>query len=598
MILKSKRTGNTDIYYLLPSFFILTFIYFYWFGDYVLFFQEKQSLFIFSGEYLHEYLIKPGGLLELAGNFLTQFYLNTANGALILSAILTVPLVILFKINKRLFSDRAFLLLSLLVPSCLLLLMQSHYYHSMEYNLGFLSVLLYFSFSILPGKKQSRYIALALFPLFYYLIGAYIWIFLGMFIVFSLSHEKGRLRFVYAVFLVIIAAVSILVFKAFLFLQPFDQLFRYPLPLERPIIDVFKHKIFFYLLTGYVIFYPLLSKTSFLLKIKKKLIKPISVISILIAFLLTFFLLSKLYNKQTSRVLHLQEFVLDRKWNEVIEFHENYPSKNLIGQYFYNIALSETDQLCDKLFFGRQDFGVKSLILPWDNDLTQINRGAYFPYSIGLINEAHQWAYVSMVVYGYRPQNLKLLVKTNLISGNYRMAKKYIDKLKKSLNYISWAKEYEKMLYKPALIQSHPELGEKIKLLPNEDFFIQSENPQNNLPLLLNANQTNRKAFEYQIAWFLLNKNIEEAAKHIKKMKKMGYTRIPRHVEEAALVYYDLTGNIPELGGLKISLETQLRFRQYVTIYKSMRQNPSVDNKTLRDQFGNTFWFYFHFKSF
>ncbi|MCF8335506.1 MAG: DUF6057 family protein [Bacteroidales bacterium] len=590
MIRKAKNPGNTDIYYLFALFFIITFGYFFWFGDYVLFFQEKQSLLIFSREYLEEYFIKPGGLLELAGEFLTRFYINPANGALILSVILILPGTILFKTNRRLFSDQSYTLLFLMIPSILLLLMQTHYYHSMEYNLGYILVLLYFLITTVQNKKQSRYIALALFPFVYYLVGAYIWIFLVMFILYSLLYEKGKVRYVYPAVLMGIGGITLLVFKALLFFQPLDQLFQYPLPL---VADP-RHSIIFYLLTGYLVLYPLLGKTSLLLRLKKKYARAVSLVSVLIAFAITILILSKLYNPQTNRVLQLQKYVFEKQWNEAIELHETAPSRNLIGQYFYNIALSETDQLCDRLFFGRQDFGAKSLILPWGNK--HLSRGAYFYYATGLINEAHRWAYEDMVVNGYRPQNLKLLVKTNLINGNYRMAEKQINMLEKSFNYRSWAKKYESLLYHPKRVQSHPELGEKIKLLPNEDFFIQLNNPQNNIPLLLNANQTNRKAFEYKVAWLMLNKNIEATVKQIKQMKELGYTEIPRHVEEAALAYSNSTGELPELGGLKISRERRQHFGKYVSSYSNVRKDPSLGEEYMRTQFGKTFWFYFHFK--
>lgn len=587
---KRKRNGNTDIYYLLAFFFILTFGYFYWFGDYVIFFQEKQSLLIFSMEYLQKYFIKPGGLLEFIGEFLTRFYINPANGALILSVILTLPAIILYKINQQLLTKQSFSLSLLLVAPCLLLLMQTHYYNSMEYNLGYILALFYFLFIIRQNKRQNRYIILAIFPLVYYLIGGYIWIVFVMFILYSLLYEKGRPKYLYPAVFVIIAGITFLVFNAFIFIQPLEKFFTYPLPLVSDI----RHTVIFYMLTGYVVIYPLLGKAPVIFNFKWKYLRPASLISVLIILTVTIFVLSKLYTPETRKVFKLQKCVFENKWNEAIELHETNPSKNMIGQFFYNIALSETDQLCDRLFFGRQDFGARALILPWENKF--MNRGAHFYYTTGLINEAHRWAYESMVVYGYRPQNIKMLVKTNLINGNYRMAEKYINLLKKSFNYRTWAKEYETLLYNPKRIQSHPELGEKRKLLPNEDFFIQTKNPQNNIPELLQVNPTNRKAFEYKIAWYLLTKNVEPVVRHIKRMEELGYERLPRHVEEAVLAYSNSTGNMPPLGKFSVRQETKLRFRQYISTYKKMQQNPSWGRQQMQNQFSNTFWLYFHFK--
>jgi hypothetical protein len=34
------------------------------------------------------------------------------------------------------------------------------------------------------------------------------------------------------------------------------------------------------------------------------------------------------------------------------------------------------------------------------------------------MNEAHRWAYEDMVTFGVRPENLKVLARTSLISGD------------------------------------------------------------------------------------------------------------------------------------------------------------------------------------
>ncbi|MBE3086607.1 MAG: hypothetical protein IMZ64_10380, partial [Bacteroidetes bacterium] len=396
-------------------------------------------------------------------------------------------------------------------------------------------------------------------------------------------------KFVYTPLLLTIAAVSFLIFWKIIFLQPVEHIILFPLPL----LENAAYKATFFILTGYIVFYPLICRVAIMGKNSRLNKRFYSFMSIILVFAIAIFLLFKIYNPQTARVVELERLIFGGKWDEAIRFQEKKPSKNLIGQYFYNIALSETDQLCDRLFFGSQDFGAGSLVLPWGDE--HLNRGAYFYYSIGLINEAHRWAYEEMVVYGYRPQNIKLLAKTSLINGDYRMARKYINILKRTIYYRDWAKKFEEMADNPDLIRSHPELGAKLKILPKNNFFIKFNEPQNNLPLLLEAQPDNRKAFEYYLAGLLLTKNVEVAVNNIAKMKEMGYTRIPRHIEEAVLIYYNSKKVFPDLGGLTISIETKERFDQYFATYINGRNNPSLLKEKMQEKFGNTFWFYFHF---
>ena len=585
----SKTVPDKGVFITLAIFLVAAFGYFYLVGNYILYFQETQSLFIFSGEYLHQHLLKPGALLEYSARFLAQFYHSKFCGSLILAVILTLPGIILYFINKRLIPGISFSLLLLLIPSCLLLLMQANYYHLMEYNLGFILILIYYKF-LTHRRKYHRILVLILFPLFYYLAGAYAIIFVALYIVHNLVFEKGKQKYVTSLLLLMIAAVTFLICWKILFLQPVQQFLFSPLPL----LENQAYSATFSILTCYIVFYPLICKIAGWLK-KRSLNKKIyPVLSALVVSAVTIFFLFKIYNPQTARVIELERLIFAEKFDEAIILHEKKPSRNLIGQYFYNIALSETGQLCDRLFFGRQDFAAGSLVLPWGD--AHLNRGAYFYYSIGLVNEAHRWAYEEMVVYGYRPQNIELLVKTSLINGDYAMARKYLKILKRTIYYKSWAREFEKLADNPDLIQSHPEMGEKIKLLPKTNFFIQFNEPQNNIPLILEGQPDNRRAIEYYLAGLLLTKKVEIAVNNIRNMKESGYTRIPRHIEEAALMYYNSTKIFPDLGRLTISPESMARFDQYLITYVGARQNPSLLKEIMQEKFGNTFWYYFHFK--
>ena len=120
------------------------------------------------------------------------------------------------------------------------------------------------------------------------------------------------------------------------------------------------------------------------------------------------------------------------------------------------------------MFFGRQSYGSKALTLTRDND--QSYRAMYFYYAVGLTCEAHHLAYELMVQHGYRPENIKMLIKTEMINGNFKVAERYINVLKKTMHYKKWSEKYEKMLFTPDLVNSDPELGGKIRLLPGMIF--------------------------------------------------------------------------------------------------------------------------------
>jgi hypothetical protein len=470
--------------------------------------------------------------------------------------------------------------------SCLLILIQTNINYLIHNNLGFLLTGLYFLFSISSDKKISRILVLAFFPFFFYTTGAYAWIYLGMFTFYNVLKKKV----IYPVCLLIIAGISLLLFKGTIFLQPWSELIYYPVPSK----DYFIHPVILWLFFLFFIFYPVLLNLIGLIKIRKDYSGNISTYSVLFILLLTIYLMSRIYSPDTADLFKLEKMFFTRDWNGVIKHQETRQSKNLVAQYYFNTALSENGMLCDRMFFAPQDYGTMSMMIPWNSQISinRLFRGVYFYYSIGLINEAHRWAFESMVIQGYRPENIKLLIKTDLINGHYKVAEKYISVLKKTLHYRNLAKRYEAMLLNPELIQSDPELGEKIRLKPQDDFIITIRNPQKNIASLLQSNPSNKKAFEYNIAWLMLEKNIVGVVDEMHKLTDLGYSKIPRHVEEAAIIFKANAGLLPELNILKISNETEFRFSEYLSTMKYVDRKKTPVGSGIKKELKNTYWYY------
>ena len=97
------------------------------------------------------------------------------------------------------------------------------------------------------------------------------------------------------------------------------------------------------------------------------------------------------------------------------------------------------------------------------------------------------------------------------------------------------------------------------------------------------------------MAWFMLERNTGKVAGEIKKMKSMGYTRLPRHIEEAALLFN--SGSDPDeasdLGGLAINPASEDRFRKYSTKAELIVNLMSSGDDSFKKSFGNTYWYYF-----
>src|SRR5664280_2190811 len=105
---------------------------------------------------------------------------------------------------------------------------------------------------------------------------------------------------------------------------------------------------------------------------------------------------------------YVEKLFYEDKFDEVIAFNTANPPTNSLTVYLNNIALCETDKLDDQLFHFLQSPEGKTLFLKWEMVSEILNHGGYFYYTIGMINEAHRWAFENMVMKGHSPEGCLL----------------------------------------------------------------------------------------------------------------------------------------------------------------------------------------------
>jgi hypothetical protein len=211
-----------------------------------------------------------------------------------------------------------------------------------------------------------------------------------------------------------------------------------------------------------------------------------------------------------------------------------------------------------------------------------------------MINEAQRWAYEYMVMKGLTPEGLKMLIKTELINGNPKVASKYVAILKKSLFYRQEAGKFEPMLYNEEAVKADPELGAKRHARVKTDFFTITDDPVVNIDRILMTDSLNRNAFQYKIAWLLLKKDFQGIVRELPRFVGLKYNTLPVHVQESLLAYLSFS-NQPGFalpGNLSFSRETETRFRYYLTTFQQYNNDLRKAEPALRKQFGNTFWYY------
>jgi hypothetical protein len=112
----------------------------------------------------------------------------------------------------------------------------------------------------------------------------------------------------------------------------------------------------------------------------------------------------------------------------------------------------------------------------------------------------------------------------------------------------------------------------------------------------LDANPSNRMAFEYLLAHYLLTSDMKGLATLAPRLKDF-YRDLPTHVQEALLGFRNVAGSLPPgVDGSAIDRQIESRFQIFTNIYVRYQNGPAEDAwKALAPAFGGTYWFFYIF---
>jgi len=583
--MKVNKTNSDQFLYLLPVliFFIGSFLFFGFFADYVEYYQEKTSLFVFSTDYLKSSLTQPGSLLLFLGRLLTTFYYYPLAGATIISLIICMIIYMISKIISIL-TYKTSTLFPVLFGTAFFIL-QTDYQYLLYNSLGVLLQLVLF-FIVLRYLKG--FLPVILFPFWYLITGGFAWIFALMYalhiILKSIRKEWPKIFLLLA-----ISFILIYLLKEFFLFQPFKTLMIFPFSKE----DTGSQFRLFIPVIGFIILLPLIVKIKINLPARFRQKENVKAIILpLLSLILVSTVILLRFDRVNKEYFHAEKLFSQGRYNEVTRYISDHPSRNRLTIYLNNVALCETGRLTDQLFHFPQSPDGQSLFLKWEMVGEVLRRGAYFYYSTGMINEAQRWAFENMVMKGMTPEDLRMLIKTEIINGNYKIASKYVSILKKTLFYRKKATGFEKLLFDEKSIETDPELGIKRKEKIEHDFFSITDNPYINIERAFSADSLNRKLFEYKMAYLMLNEDYAGIASGLSRLEIMGYKKIPVHLQEAALACRISGLTLPETGNLGIDPQVETRFSQFLQTFQSYGNNLKTAQPVLKQKFGNTFWYY------
>ncbi len=590
------KGGNLLKYseYILVGLFISgLFVFFAFFYRHHLHFAEQIQLFLLTGSYFISKISVNGGLTGYLGEFLTQFYYLPIAGPLILTLLLLSVQQVVKRILKSVSTDGALLPLSC-IPAIFAALLMCNEFYPLSAVTGYLTGLLagWLYVSINNGNKRF-YTGLILIPATYWLAGGSYLMLISIMMAYEitgvLKQKVVISRFIIRYILLypaIALAIPFLV-KRFLIMQPLMPAF----------LSEYYYNILTVVPAGIPVLFvmpALLMLAVFFIRIREKLMIPAFAVQFagLILFALTGLRLSA--NFSAESIMKYDYLVRNERWNDVIKLAEKDPPRNWLSLSMLNLSLAKTGQLGNKMFnYGQR--GVNGLFLPFAREYVAPMMGNEIFYHLSLTNASQQYAFESMETipnHNKSARMIKRLAETNLINGNYGVAEKYLRLLEKTIFYRKWARDTRPFLFDDKRIASHPAYGEKRRFAVRNDYFFHVLNMEAVLHRMIKENPDNRMAFEYLMAFYLVNKDLRNFAGLVPSLEKMNYREIPLSYQEAMLYIIGLTTTDPFTAAPPyINAGVRNRMRSYADIY---RKSPDPEARLRRD-YSDTYWYFFHF---
>lgn len=464
---KLQGTYMKDILTLLLG--IAAFCFWRFTHPFVLTWHEEMQIFIMDQTFLQEHLGYPGGIARYIGEFLVQFYNNINLGAFIIALIYMLIQRLTWKGMEKASTLRikdttlsaTWYALSF-IPSFILWFLMGDSCVMMTYMVAILlSLTAIISY---PHKKLARGIYLLLIlPIGYWIVGPAIFMLALFAILASFIRPQTLFTAVGATAVILCGSIFCVLMSAHLAPYPLERLIRgidyYRMPLH-----VCEMQLVLLLILPMLIisayYFPRLSKN------REKATGIALSVTILVG---SWLIIPSGFGDKEMESLKYDLFVRTNNWEAILKQASEQEPETASGRCALNLALWKTKQMSSEEFRG---FLMQVGSMMNDNYVPIVLSDIYF--ETGMISVSQRFAFESIELisnYNKSARLLQRLVETNMLNGQYEVARKYARILQRTAIYRQWADRMMELIDHPQLINQHPLYGPLRKAAPKDNYM-------------------------------------------------------------------------------------------------------------------------------
>ena len=562
----------------------------------LLYHLEQFSLFCPEGDFLRAFFEQPGGVLALAGAFLTQFCHYPVLGAALFALLLSL---LGFLTAKAFALDGKAAWLSTL-PALFVLLfitrMDYSVYLFRTYGLMYSQVLGFCATAALVLAYRTCFLGRRTGPLFvaavvlagYPLLGAFALLAAVLMALLALREGKRGLADLSVALLTGVAV-------------PW---------LCRDLPGVFPriHRKFVYLaafpymefLDNFICLVPLIMAALAMVALCYLRRAGRFAVPALVAAALLAVAGGSFYDRGFHTVLGMERAVSKQDWDKVLRLAQKVRNPNRIHVLYRDLALYGKGSLLEDMF--RYPDGDEPLHTKAPFPISNIC-GVPVLYYCGMVNACDRLAMEYSSTFCKNIHYYKYQAKTALVSGEYELARKYLDMVDANWFERKWVRGYRALLDDPARMDADPEFRRLRPLLQCSWTEFEAAAPLQEMLYVHFADPgyVNESVYEWQMAFYLIQKDAETALYCLfNHLDLFPEAPLGTALAEGAALFASEAGDADMMRALAPVLAKSGTVLQRFSQFSSAANNAlDLDSEKTRawfaDHFDGTYWYYYLF---